>query len=472
MRGFFRVIKYSFLALLVVSTIGAVINWRYIKMFATYNPIFFSPNYDDPANETEARLQDLDYIRKLMDLDRSFSPEARVEFERQIAAAEISAGDMSEAEFYMALSRAVALGDNGHTNISTSPLYREFPGIPVKFHWFDDGLFAVRAASEFSDLVGSRLVAVDGRAIDDIVVTLAPYRGGPPQWRKNPTPLMIESPAILHAVGLADGPERATYTFEAPGGARQDLDIEARPIVDGDDWPRRWEYTALLPALYTDEDETWARTLTTPEDAPFFLQETTAPVFQTLPNDGHYIRTLSGVSGDGWKVRDFYAEALDGVADASLDYLVLDFRLNGGGDYTRSIPFAKLAPEKVKSGGRLYLVTNANTFSAAIVTTAMLKYYGGDKSIIIGEPAGDREQFWAERGMFLQLPNTEYYINYATGYHDWANGCKGEPYCFTLNEIHEVPAGSLTPSVTLAPTYADYAAGRDVVMDWIAAEEG
>lgn len=87
--------------------------------------------------------------------------------------------------------------------------------------------------------------------------------------------------------------------------------------------------------------------------------------------------------------------------------------------------------------------------------------------MIVGERLGDREQFWAERGASFELPNSGYYIGYATGYHDWEKGCKGEPYCYTMNEMYEVPAGSLDPVVTLPQPFSSYAAGEDVVMEWV-----
>jgi hypothetical protein len=137
------------------------------------------------------------------------------------------------------------------------------------------------------------------------------------------------------------------------------------------------------------------------------------------------------------------------------------------------LDFAKAAPNTIKPGGRLYIATAPQTFSAAVVTTALLKHHGGEKSVIIGERVGDREQFWAETGFPFTLPNSGFAINYATGYHDWEKGCAGEhEFCFDLNLIHEVPAGSLSPSVPIAATYADYAAGKDPVLDWISEREG
>lgn len=137
------------------------------------------------------------------------------------------------------------------------------------------------------------------------------------------------------------------------------------------------------------------------------------------------------------------------------------------------LDFAKAAPNTIEPGGRLYVATSPQSFSAAIVATALLEHYGGVRSIIIGERVGDREQFWAETGLPFTLPNSGYSINYATGYHDWEMGCADKhEYCFDLNLIHEVPAGSLSPSVPVAATHADLASGRDVVLDWIGAKEG
>ena len=91
--------------------------------------------------------------------------------------------------------------------------------------------------------------------------------------------------------------------------------------------------------------------------------------------------------------------------------------------------------------------------------------------MIIGAPMGDREQYWGEHGLPFILPNSGFQVSYATGYHDWANGCEDHPYCFTQFLKHGAAAGSLAPSHIIEPTYADYAAGRDVVMDWVYQQE-
>lgn len=89
------------------------------------------------------------------------------------------------------------------------------------------------------------------------------------------------------------------------------------------------------------------------------------------------------------------------------------------------------------------MLTSANTFSAAISTAARLKYFGGTQTILIGEPMGDRLQFWGEGGRTV-LPNSQITIRYTTAYHDWEHGCSLSQLrtCFLLNYFYDVPAGS------------------------------
>ncbi len=469
-----QVLGIVFLLWLLTTVVVVVYYWQMINMVITYNTIVMPPLYGEPADAAEARAQDLDYFRKLIKIDRSFSGEAKARFTALLEDIEPRLASMSEAEFYLAIAKAGALADNGHTGISDQPLYRRFKTIEARLHWFADGLFVVRANARHALAVGNRVLAVDGRPIDEVVAQLSQYRGGNAPWRRAAMPLMIEAPEILHAAGLTSSGDGVTFTLEAADGAVTTMRFEGVPSEDPDGLPRRRSWRRVKPELLPEEaDGIWMRALTLHgEEAPLYLRDLDAPLYASLPGNGFYIRTQTGFGSPTQTIEQFFEQALSGIPDGSLDYLVADYRWNSGGDYTKSIDFAKTAPGKVKPGGKLYLAVGPQTFSAAIVTVAMLKYYGGEKSVIIGTPMGDRGQFWAERGLSLVLPNSGYYINYATGYHDWEKGCEGEPYCYTMNLIHQVPAGSLAPQVLRLQTFADYVSGRDVVVDWILREQG
>ena len=117
----------------------------------------------------------------------------------------------------------------------------------------------------------------------------------------------------------------------------------------------------------------------------------------------------------------------------------------------------------------VYVISGPTTFSAAIVTLAQIKKYAGERAIVVGEPVGDRAQFWAERGTAFVLPNSNQYLRYSTGYHDWEKGCteEEEPHCYPASRDEAANIGSIAPDKTIQPTFAQYAAGEDVVLDWI-----
>jgi len=151
----------------------------------------------------------------------------------------------------------------------------------------------------------------------------------------------------------------------------------------------------------------------------------------------------------------------------SLRYAILDLRFNGGGNYTETLTFTKELPKRIAADGKLYILTDHATFSAALVTLARAKHFAGDRAVILGERSGDRERFWAESGKPLVLPNSKIMVFYATGYHDWNEGCgvKDWARCFWLNWAFDVPAGDLGPKSPMAWRFADYRNGVDTVLE-------
>lgn len=463
-----KILKYIVIAWIVLSIVTFPFYWPFARMMWVFMPNIPAADYEAPATTIEARLQDIDYLSKLTDYDRSFTQDAQSAFADSINKMRQSAAELSEAEFYMAIAEAVALADNGHTNISYRPQYAEFKTIGARLYTFEDGVYILSTWPDKADALGQRVLSVEGMPISDVQAQLGKYRGGNEAWRTLYSTFLLEAPALLHAAGIAKSAEHIELTIEDASGETRSVRFEGLPAETSSEIPRRSAWHTLVPgggsAGFTD----WAHVHSNSDERLLnYLTNTSVPNSYSLENNGLYIRALPGFRAGDQPIKTAYKSILSEHAEGSLDYLVVDFRIHDGGDYTKSMSFAKAAPQKVKENGKIYIITGPNTFSAGIVTAAMLKYYAGDRGMIIGEQMGDREQFWAERGSSFQLPYSEYYINYATGYHDWENGCKGEKYCYTMNERHEVPAGSLAPEILLPQDFASYLAGEDVVLRWI-----
>ena len=469
--------KYVLIAaslILICLVLVVAANWSLVQQIAVFHPIIL-PNFGPaPADEAEARLQDIEYLANLVDYDRSFNDQEREMFEELMANGRAQAADMSLAELYLLAARAAALADNGHTNVHLTPLQRDFNAVGLRYFLFRDGLYIVRALKEYEQLIGARVIEIDGQPITSILNEMQSYFGGKESWRQLYAVRMLESADILHAAGLAESPDGYTLTVQSQQGEVQQVQLAARTPA-AEDKPGRSFLETLAAEALADEGDVWVHALQEFDDdlLPPFFQEMDQLYFWTpLPNEGGYFRLKNTVNDEQQTLAEFYQETIEPLPEGSLRYLVVDLRLNDAGDLTLFADIAGRLPAKVADNGHLYIVVGPQTFSGGLIPVAMLKYHGGDKALIVGSPMGDREQYWAERGMLFQLPHAGFTVSYATGYHDWAAGCEDHPYCFTQVLKHGVKAGSLEPTHVIEAEYADYAAGKDVVLDWIAEQEG
>ena len=150
-------------------------------------------------------------------------------------------------------------------------------------------------------------------------------------------------------------------------------------------------------------------------------------------------------------------------------FAILDLRSSPGGSYQLMAGFAKTLPAVIPQEGKIFILTSGNTFSAAIITAARVKYFSGARGEIVGEPMGDHPQFWAEAAARIVLPNSGLRVGYATGYHDWKNGCSIEQVliCYPANYFLGVAAGDLDPTIPVSWSFADYLEGKDTAVERI-----
>ena len=155
-----------------LSALGGALFGAFLWRFT---PDFPDADYPEPASALEARLQDIDYLRRFPGADLSFSDEQRTEFAALVDDLEARAETMSEAEFVMGVSAAGAIPENGHTGVSLTGTMNRLNSLPVRFVWFGDGLFITRAHAEHEALIGARVFAYEGQAPEEIADAMDPY---------------------------------------------------------------------------------------------------------------------------------------------------------------------------------------------------------------------------------------------------------------------------------------------------------
>lgn len=416
------------------------------------------------ADQSAGQIADAVYFAAFPDYDRAYSESARDEALRRAQLLQAEAGNLSHEQFALRVAEIAALADNGHTAIGENAFRKNTPRLPLRTYLFSDGLHVVWAAPALADLLGARIDAIDGRNIEEIYAVIRRYSGGVEAHRRRMLIPMLESPALLQAAGMAQARDSLTLSGVLATG-----EPFSRRIAAEERGRAAWvSSTARL--LYPTSGERMLSLMRDGDPLPVYLRHR-SQLFDTanLPNGGFYIGLAYNDDADERPIRPFLDAALTRIRTEQPSFVVLDMRMNGGGDYTTTYDFARALPQAA-AGAPIYVFTSPWTFSAAITTVAALKDAGGDQVTIVGEPVGDRLDFWAEGGTF-ELPNAFLQVHYAAGRHVYDGPCADIDQCFWLNYRYPVRVATLEPDIPAPLTFAAYREHRDPALEAVLARE-
>jgi hypothetical protein len=430
-----------------------------------YQDLFYkkppAPAFSRPADQREAQRQDAGYFDTYIDLDRSFSPAARQDAERRLHTLQAQAGTLSSAQFELAIAGITALAKNGHSQLLDIGLqadgqrYRQFPFFAPLF---PEGPCVVSVMKEAEELLGSCITAIDGVPIRKVITTLRTFYGGHSEHFGTTTTYLdfLHHPDFLLAAGLIRNEEQVAITYRARDGHQQSTTVKA---VSSEAAADRSHWTDLLR-----DDEPLPLSLR--HRAQVFVRE------RISGTDGIYVQLRLNDDYHSQSIGEFLDATLDEVLETKPHFIVVDFRGNTGGDFTKTSAAMSQLPNVLPEGGRIYAITNGGTFSAAITSVNILKQVGGSRTVIVGESPGDGQRFWAE-GDKLCLPNSGICAGYARGLHDYANGCEGKPACYesVVPAAVRLRVKSLKPDIAVDLTFADLSARRDAALDAILSAE-
>jgi hypothetical protein len=235
----------------------------------------------------EARAGDLADLRLLPDLDRGFSPAARAAFLGGVDALIPESGGMSPARLWMETSRLVALAGNGHTSVNLVQRAAAFGRVPLRFAWFADGLYIVRATADHADLLGRRVESIDGRPVAEAFAAVRPYFSGTEAHAKSLCPPLLESPSLLQVIWPdTDGAGLTIHTV-SPAGSRDDMLAALPPMPDRfSGQPGR-----VIGPLPDYGELAWTSVLSGAPEIPMSLQlEDHVALSRPLEGNGLYVR--------------------------------------------------------------------------------------------------------------------------------------------------------------------------------------
>ena len=403
------------------------------------------PPADTPA---EQRRVDLDVLaREFVARECGMTAQTRALFEARVATLREHVEALTPAGFVLGVQRAVGAVDNAHSEVTLGEAFAR--RLPLELRWFEDGLFIVGAPGAEAALLGARVEALGSATPEALLAELDVALGGKRAHARVLAERLLTMPGLLQALGAVEDSATVTIAVVLPDKlpATRTLKIVPRDAAEAGR-VRLLDSVALLP-LY----------LRAPEQS--------ATLAWLAHADAAYIRINRN---DDEALPDRLSAVLEDVAARRPRHAIVDLRLNAGGDYGLTADFARALPTLIPRDGRIVLIVGPRTFSAGIVTAAILRRGAGARALIAGEPVGDRLRFWSEGGAF-RLPYSGLRVNTADGYHDWAGGTDLSDPRYRCNErqaamnrAYSAAAGSLEPEILAPLTSADYAVGRDPVL--------
>ena len=402
--------------------------------------------------------EDLDYLYQQMPQVHAnmFKNITSDEWRDQLAnLGERAADTMSDDEIIIELREIVASIGASHTYVvlgywpschwaesgeiicrsSPKQLPYAFDTYPVRVRSFPDGFWVVASTPELSNLIGLRLVAINGTPTESVAEALKPLMPevNSSYLRQN-VPRLLLRPEILAYNGFVTGSTETEFIFENQ---------------------KEEQYEASLPRVALDDSRMFVGfTETTSVSLPLYLQEPDRLYWtRWLPESRLFYLSYRKCAEDtAQTVSDFIDETQEKIAAYDIQVTVIDLRENSGGNWNLMHPlFSWMAwNSKINRSGRLFVVTGIKTYSSAFQHMEFFDTW--TNATVIGEsPQARPYHGYGELGI-LHLPNSGVAIYYSK-YYNW------DIFCGEL-DIY-------APEEEVVLSASDYFANRDPIIDYI-----
>jgi hypothetical protein len=348
----------------------------------------------------------------------------RERFEAEVAELNGKLGHLNSDEIYVGMDRIANLIGDGHTYIKVPEDNANFP---IDFQRFGDEYRVAATTSGNEKALGMRVIKIQEMPIArayELLLSLTP---------SDETQVLRDSRALgflttgifLHGTGIIPDRDVARYTLADDNGKEFTIDVHAVSLGSS---KLNW-----ISAF---------------KERPLFRQKPDDNFWYTyLPDSRTVYCSFRGYKDLGKQSKGLF----DLIKQQHPDKVVIDMRLNGGGDYNEGLkylvhPIRDLS--EINRKGHLFVLVGPNTFSAAMSNSAHFRYQ--TNAILVGQQIGEKPNSYQE-AREMKLPNSHWTVRYSVKFYKFV----------------ETGENVIRPDQEIIPSWDDYRSGRDPVLEWV-----
>jgi len=378
------------------------------------------------------------------DYDHLFKKVSAKEFDAAVEELYEDIPQLQEHEIIAGFSCLVALFGYGHTQIGINPWYSDNRAglhiMPFNLYWFNDGVYVQGVHRDYERALGARVIRVGSVPVKEALEAIRPaipvenemyFRANGPQY--------LGVPELLHAQGVTEELQSTvTLTLEKGG---ETFDIAFQP-AEPNGYPGQYGFFQSEGEWLDARDQS---------ETPLWLQQLDRNYFyEYLPEEKTVYVRHSKIRNDSTQnIAEFYEEVYGFIATQEVEKMVLDLRLNGGGNNYLNKPIVTGALcSKINQTGKFFVLIGRRTFSACQNLVNELDNY--TNAVFVGEPTSENINFYGDNRREM-LPNSQIpiYLSFAW----WQDKPQWEN------------APWLSPDIAVDLSFADYQSNRDPVLE-------
>jgi tetratricopeptide (TPR) repeat protein len=365
-----------------------------------------------PPNGLSTKEQwawDLDFLLRRMEQMHwnLYAKVSRDTFHAEIEKLKADAPRLDRDQIQVRLTRILALAGDGHTSLATFADGQESVNrIPLHLYLFSDGLYVIGARKEDQRLLGAKVQKIGSLDARTAMQKVRPFCSVDNEM----TYLIVAVPkltwpAALEEIGAATD-KHVEYTLQLRDGTIQTVRMPSVAMNK----TQYGRHARPRPGyIYANQS--------CPTAEPLYLHDLDKPLTAESLDAGKavYFGFHQVAENKGQTFAAFVDSMMKLIESKKADYLIIDMRLNTGGNTGLVLPLihALIRNDRVNRPGHLFVIIGRYTFSAAQNTVNLIEM--NTNATFVGEPTGSCPNFVGE-STYIVLPYSQFKVYCSSRY--------------------------------------------------------